>query len=329
MPRFAGETSGHSFAQLPAAMTSLVGVPIALMLAAASLATLTTPLGRAQAHHRGLVVIVVAILLPYLIVLLSIPRLEPRFLLPILPVWMLLLPLLWRYLPARWLWVLMAPVLTYNLVAGIAVGQRFLADPRTLALDWVAEQVPAQSRFESSAYSPRWNLLPEQRLRNRRMPFVSARYRLLSPLTTGNPSRQRALRRFTGNDSTAMFSLRRLARTPIDYVAINSIYDDRFTNPPGSALYPEMQRFFTDLRSPPAGYRIVFDAKSPEPSPWLYPGPLFYLDNRMTILAREHAPAGSRRVQRAPRSALFDQIGRKSWPARLVGSRSAYSRTGS
>lgn len=315
VPIFDGKTEGTSLSAFLAAFPQLLGWPVTLVTALGSAIALVCLVKRGcEERARLLALLVLVTLLPYAWVCISVPRLEPRFVLPILPLALLLTPFFWRQLIPRWRWALLLALLVYGAVNSWIVGARFLADPRMAAQEWVVANVPDGSVIESTQYAPRWSLLPGVSVRDRRLPRVSGRYRLFLPMVEDDPERAAALRRFVGSDNTRLFSTDRIRRRRPDFLALDSLYYSRFLQPPGSDLYPEMRVFFTGLLAPLPGYEVVLDRSSPPTPVWAYPQALWYLDNRIVILrairdddrlsgSRPSADRPGRSTPRARRSA--------------------------
>ncbi len=74
-----------------------------------------------------------------------------------------------------------------------------------------------------------------------------------------------------------------MTRKP-EYIAVNSLYYDRFIDGPSGGHYPVIKQFFEDLLDEKYPYKIVFDEETKKYFPWLYPREIDFLRNRMTIL---------------------------------------------
>ena len=78
-----------------------------------------------------------------------------------------------------------------------------------------------------------------------------------------------------------------------DFIALNSLYYDRFTEPGlKQDLYPTMKDYFQRLLGGQYPYKIVFDEESIHAPTWVYPYEIDFLYNRVTILAREDVVSG-------------------------------------
>jgi hypothetical protein len=217
------------------------------------------------------------------------PRLETRFVLPILPFVLLLAgPGLARVAAARprALAAVVAVVVGYDLVCAAWVGRRFLDDPRLAATAWLRAHLPPGSRVESDVYSPGDEIADVAAVTI--MPFVNGRERLFQRVfpgdafVNGGPEAQREAEQSIGWYDPAALE----ARGP-DVVIVSSLSYDRFLQPGlRRDLYPSMAAFFTTLLAGTGGYTVVFDRRSPPVPRWVYPRDIDFLDNRATILQR-------------------------------------------
>jgi len=217
--------------------------------------------------------------------------LETRFVLPIMPLWLIMSGPFWHTLKPYTiaLSVLLFGIVSYNLVCCFYVGKRFLEDPRILAEAWVQENISQNSSIESDIYSPGWNEIRSVRLRETTMPFVSGRERLFEHLFKGNPyivgsdtDRRRA------DEMVRWYSLEELKRRNPDFLAIDSLYYRRFIEQGiRRELYPSIAEFYQALLEQRYPYEVVFDRESTAVPAWIYPRDIDFLHNRITILARK------------------------------------------
>src|SRR5205085_6459142 len=108
-----------------------------------------------------------------------------RFVLPIVPFWVMLSAPFWsqwqRHATLRT--ALVGALVAYNVVCGAYVGRRFRADPRIAAEAWVRDHVPADATVEYDVYS---RADKSGRVRWTAMPFVNGRERLFQEMFPGN-----------------------------------------------------------------------------------------------------------------------------------------------
>lgn len=303
VPRYEGAVEGHGVLPYLAAHPQLLGWPVAI-LAALGLAAALGFLARrgSPTRQRVLAILALGLILPYAAATAWSPRVEARFVLPVLPVLLLLLPFLWRTPTPRRLWLLVLPVLAYNLVCAALVGNRLLADPRMAAQTWMQRHGRPGDLVLSTLHAPHWSLLPGVQVTDHRLPVVTGRQRLLQSELEREPGRAEQLRAFTGGDDTRAFRLAAVLRQGPRLIAVSSGYYDRFLHPPMDRLYPEMEAFFRQILAPPSGYRVAFDGTAQSAPAWAYPAEIPYLARRLTILERIPGPPGPDAGPAGPRS---------------------------
>ena len=289
-PVYEGQT-GHSFARFFTVLTEIYGLPALLLLAAAGLFAFFAALSRkGTAVERGTFWLGFSVLLIYYLKFGSFPRLETRFVVPVAPLLLIVSCPFWKRLKAYKapLAVVLAGLLAYNLLCSFYVGQRFLEDPRAAAEAWVAANVPPGSLIEGDIYAPDWNAGPQAGVESVMSPFVTGRERLFREIFKGNSFINGPDDNSAAIDETvAWYSPERLnARRP-DFVAVDSLYYDRFTAPGlRRDLYPSMDSYFRGLLGEKLPYDIVFDRETSPLPFWIYPREIDFLHNRITILRR-------------------------------------------
>jgi hypothetical protein len=221
------------------------------------------------------------------------PRLEVRFVMPIVPFWLMLSGAFWKSLRVRQTAIVAGLVLllSYNSVSSFYVGKRFTEDPRMQAQAWVQANVPANSSVESSAYTPNWNALDGVKVEDQRMPFVTGRRKLFEELFKDDPWLLSMIRKREGTEQEEQeklkwYSISALTERNPDYVVAGSIYYNRFSQPVFEQRYPSVKQFFSTLVEAASPYKVVFDQASEKPPFWVYPREIDWVDNRITILER-------------------------------------------
>jgi hypothetical protein len=288
-PVYDGQT-GHSFIRFFGTMTEVIGLPFFIVSAVAFVFALSTSVfAREDWKKRATFLLCLSVFVPYYIQFGMFPRLETRFVLPIMPFWLLMSGLFWGKLQPHKtiLGVLLVPLLAYNLFCSFYVGRRFLDDPRLQAETWVKENMPTGSSVEKDIYSPSWMYMPEVQAKVTVMPFVTGRERLFEVLfpdtafingTEGD--------RLRAEEKIAWFSEEKLMRRSPDYIVVDSLYYQRFIQPGiRHDLYPSMYDYFDALLSEKFSYHIVFDQESKKVPAWVYPKDIDFTHNRVTILA--------------------------------------------
>lgn len=250
-----------------------------------------------EAETKGILMLLVVFGL-YYYKFAEFPRLETRFVLPIVPFWLMLSAPFWqrvmsrRKVQRRMAIALLSGLLVHNAACSWKVGQRFIEDSRMVAIAWFQEHVPANSTVESSHFVPKWSEMPEIHVDDTQMPFIKGRTRLFQELFDNDPWVMKKTEEFEGNlayekYSEAWYSLEQLRQRSPDYVVISSLYYDRFLqNPKIAQHYPVPQQFFQALLAEPEPYQIVFE-KSPKRQPdWIYPRNILFVDNHLVVLQK-------------------------------------------
>jgi hypothetical protein len=290
-PVYEGQ-SGRSYAAFFVRMTEVVGVPttLATLVGAAAALALVARRRRIDAAAATFWT-TLAVVAVYYATFARFPRLETRFVLPIVPFVLLLAAPAWARLRAAsgtTFAIVLSALALYDAVCGAWVGRRFVDDPRFAAATWLASHVAAGSRVEVDEYSPGDTVGAATGFATTAMPFVTGRERLFrrvfagDPFVNGSAERQQEL-----EQPIAWYAPGALAARAPDYVVVSSLYYDRFLQPgPRRELYPSMVVFFEALLGERSGYRIAFDARSPSVPAWVYPRDIDFLDNRATVLQR-------------------------------------------
>jgi hypothetical protein len=118
-------------------------------------------------------------------------------------------------------------------------------------------------------------------------PHVSGRERIFAQIFPNNPFivGSEADRR-SEDQQVAFYSLHELLKRKPDFIALNSLYYERFMDTGLKRdLYPTMTNYFQKLLSEQYPYKIVFDKESKHAPKWVYPQEIDFLYNRVTILA--------------------------------------------
>jgi len=284
-----GRVEGHSYLSYFERFADLIGLPGLLFVLAAVLASFfvrrRAGTDRLADHTRWLAL---GVFLFYYLKFAGLPLLPPRFVMPSLPLFMILAAPALAAWPQRLTTWLLLPVVAYNLLCSLQVGQRLIDDPRMAAQEWVVANVTGGRSIESHIFVPHWSRLPGADLKETRLPYVSGRNRMFAPLLAPDSFARKNLDRYERDGDQLDWYTREalLTRCP-DFVAINRSYYGVFFRPPGETLYPEMRRYFDDLLQGRLPYRVVFEAGTPVVPGWAYPRDVFWLDNDVTILQRD------------------------------------------
>jgi hypothetical protein len=285
-PVYGGEATGSSYATFLLEIPEIVGWPVAVATLA-GLAFSAARWRRMSLIERATVAAALSVFLLYYLKFAAGPRMEVRFVLPVVPLLWIAAAGSWSAFARRYAHValgLAAVLLVYNLSASYWVGKRFAEDPRMAAQSWAATHIPSGSSMESSPYAPRWNLYPGIQVTDVRMVAVSGRKRLFARALSGSWA---ATQSRESDEGLAWYQSAALAQRDPDFVAVDSLYADRYLYAEEGELYPEMRAYFADLYAAKLGYHIVLDRSSRGSPRWLYPREMDFVDNRIVVLQRD------------------------------------------
>ena len=291
-PVYDGQT-GHSYWTFFWHIIEVIGLPSFLTcLIAVCFSFILTVAKRSKRIQGGTILLSLSVLLLYYYKFGSFPRLETRFVLPLVPFFLIASGSFWNQIKQHKtaISVLLTIIITYNVVCNYYVGKRFLEDPRTIVRSWVKEHIPENSSIESDIYTPWWSDIPGVKLKETITPNVNGRERLFARIFKNNLF-------IVGSEADRekeeqlikWYSLEELVKRNPDFIAINSLYYQRFIEPGEKhILYPSMNQYFQDLLHEKLPYKIVFDLESKRPPAWVYPQDIDFLHNRVTILVRKN-----------------------------------------
>jgi hypothetical protein len=292
-PVYLGDTRGNNYLGYWSCVIEVIGLPAFILLIPAVIggAWFTFRGGVDSVESHGLVMLL-SISLLYYAYFGSFPRLETRFVLPVVPYLMMLAgPACERLRSSVPVVVpVLGLLLLYNAGCSAVVGSRFVNDPRMTARSWLRSNLPARGIVEYSTYAPRPDLIEGAGFARMRMPMISGRIRIFSDILADNVWVRENINRFekSGEDWYSAASLRQ--RGP-EAVAVDSLYYCRFLEGPAGEAYYEIKEFFTNLLKERLGYGIIFDRTSQEAPFWAYPREIDSLHNRIVILERSRTNA--------------------------------------
>ena len=239
-------------------------------------------------NDRRALLLILSVLLLYYYKFGSFPRLPTRFVLPIVPLWMIVSGPFWNIIKSNRIFVsiILVTLISYNLVCDFYVGKRFVEDPRMAAQIWVKENISNGSSIETTRFSPRWNNLPGVKLKNIIMPDINTRSNFFKQHFKDNIwiVNHKSLQK---KENTKWYTIEELIKRNPDYIAINYRYYNRFFETSGETNYPDIQRYFSNLLTEKYPYKIVFDRRSKAIPSWVYPQEIDSIFNRMTIFSRK------------------------------------------
>ncbi|XHR29549.1 MAG: glycosyltransferase family 39 protein [Chthoniobacteraceae bacterium] len=301
-PNYDGQAEGvYGYRKFLGAIPEIVGWPGAVLLGLFALGSLAVVAGRRVPRQAvsGFVVVASFVLL-YFAKMGAFPRMETRFVLPVVPFAILLVgPLL--CLAGKWpRWAAVGlgiPVLAYNLVCSVTVGNRFSADPRMTALDWMQENVKPGFVIESSGRSPHWWKMPSLKARevdavspnwknadgaeviDYRMQRVTGRLEAFQRAFKGNRWVEEKVLRYEKATVGDIFTPEALRDRNPDVITV--IADDLKVSEAAPAQY------YRDLLAGKYSYKIALDLAAPKPPGWVYPREIDFLDSRTVLLVRQ------------------------------------------
>jgi hypothetical protein len=264
-------------------LPEILGWPGAVWVALAVTAAVATLLIAGRRLGLGLkgFLLAASVVVLYYIKIGSFSRIETRFVLPIVPLFLLMAGPFLEVCARKpaFVYVSLLPVLAYNCICSFYVGIRFGDDPRMAAQTWVRTHLANGVSIESTQCCSNWNRIPGLHLDERRTPNSNERGALFARVFSGNPWVLKSLDEREGQVNPADFTLAALqARNP-EYLAMDSLAYGPLTPGP-------VKSYFTDLLAGRYPYRTVFDLQNPPAPSWVYPRQIDFLENRITILQR-------------------------------------------
>lgn len=287
----------HSYLKFFALFPEIIGFPVFLIFGIAFLFSfyfLFTAKEVASENAKKGVLLLLSVFLLYYYKFGDFPRLEVRFVMPIVPFWLMISGALWQKLEKKQALLVagLTLLVVYNSIASFHVGSRFLEDPRMSVREWFKANVPEKSVVEGTSYTPAWNEISGVAVKDVRMPNVTGRRKLFADIFKDDPWMLSMLVLREGTEAQEQekmqwYTIDQLIQRNPDYVVAGSLYFSRFSQPVFKQLYPDMNQFFDSLLQQPAPYKIVFD-RSSAPSPaLLYPREIDWVDNRIIVLAKQ------------------------------------------
>ena len=292
-PVYTGITTGHGYWIFFLQFIELIGLPSFFVFSVAFLFSLYSIcfIKGNSVERKGLIVILSVFLL-YYYKFGSFPRLPARFVMPIVPLYLIMSGPFWNKIKSYHIVVsgILFIIFSYNLYASFLVGKRFMGDPRTEAQKWVQRNIPNGSSIENSLFAPNWNYIEGIDLELVGMPYINGRNKLFADILAANPLVKQISETNIRNEAKAeqWYSSEQLLKRQPDYIAIDSLYYSRFIDDESliANYYPTMGRFFIDLLNEKYPYKIVFDKETKVTPIWIYPREIDFLANRMTILKK-------------------------------------------
>ena len=290
-PIYGGTSTGNSYWKFFLYFQELIGLPSLIIFSISVLFSLyLTLIVKEKDTYIKPILLLLSVCLLYYWKFGSFPRLEVRFVLPIVPFWLIMSGPFWNKVKPNQVLVLSILIILigYNTICSFYVGQRFLEDPRMSAQIWVQKNIPELSSIESSPYTPNWNALPKVKLKNERFPGISGRQKFFKEAFKNKPYILKLIEVSENKvENIKWFYTENLLKRNPKYIAINSLYYERFLQNKNKArLYPEINQYFKNLLEEKY-YQIVFEQESNKFPSWIYPQNIDFLNNKMIIFARK------------------------------------------
>ena len=281
-PVYYGSTHKLGYLDFLASFPELIGLPASIALAglvAGTLLLLTR--GSLARSERALAACAGIVFLAYYLNIGSFPRMEARFVLPVIPfALMLAAPALQRIrmtdkMPSR----IFSAILIYNLICCIILGVRFLSDPRMDAQLFAMKNFPHNATVENT-YAPEWNLLPGVSVKETKLTCDIGHDQRFTKIFGNNQIIQKGLKDCAAHDPADVFTADSLKLRNPDFIAFSWI---TYVN----ASDPKTFRYYKDLEDGKLGYVKVYDKHLIKAPIWAYPRESDALMPRMVILQRE------------------------------------------
>jgi hypothetical protein len=290
-PVYDGQT-GHSYGSFFWHVLEIIGLPSFIFcLTAMAFSVVLIVTRKIQDIQTRTILISLPVLLLYYYEFASFPRLETRFVLPLVPFFLILSAALWNQLKQNKIIVtaFLFIIIGYNVLCDFYVGSRFLDDPRTHVVSWAKKNIPEKASIETDQYTPSLDSSTEKNLKETTSPNVSGRERIFARIFNNDPFIVGSEEdRKNEEQKIAWYSLQELMKRKPDFIGFNSLYYNRFTEPGlKQDLYPTMNDYFQQLLAEKYPYKIVFDEESKHAPRWVYPREIDFLYNRVTIFARK------------------------------------------
>ena len=134
-PRYQGEISGHAYVREFEADSRIIGLPGALLIAAAITMSILLLIRRGDFRSPAAICFALAasLFLLYYAKIGAFPHMQTRYVLPVVPFLILMTgPFLQVFVRGRpkWIYPILVPLLLYNSICCFFVGKRFSEDPR-------------------------------------------------------------------------------------------------------------------------------------------------------------------------------------------------------
>lgn len=279
-PVYSGNISQAGYGRFLNAIPNIVGWPTSfLFLACITLGLLLIFLKRLKKEEVLLFAGAAAVFFFYFITIGRFPRMEMRFVMPVVPFLLVMTAPALARINKRLLILLLIPLVFYNLVCCSIVGWRFLSDPRMKADTW-AEQHFKPGDLIESVYSPYWDdLIPGLKVIH--TPLFMGHSERFKKIFGNNEIIAKGLVKFGNDPSVEIFTLEALKKRHPDYITFSAF----------AIFYSESvaKQYYQDHLAEKLGYHIVWQEQYWLPPQWAYPQRIDFLVPAMYILKKDEA----------------------------------------
>jgi len=278
-PVYYGDISHAGYGLFLKEIPNIVGWPVSLLLAGCiTISALLLLTKRLKKDEALLLAGALAVFTFYFLTIGRFPRMETRFVLPIVPfVFVAAAPALSR-INSRILVSIVALHVLYNLICCAFVGRRFWDPPRMGACYWAEKNFKAGDLIES-VHSPSWDLLvPGVKVFH--TPKYTGRTARFKKIFAENKVVAQGVGKFDNDPSLEIFTHEALKKRNPDYITFCN-FAVSFSG------HPQVQQYYKDHIAQKLGYHIVFKDVWWLPPWWAYPRNLDFMTPWMYILKRD------------------------------------------
>jgi len=283
-PVYYGSTKKLGYLDFFGSFRELIGIPASIIVALGFVATLILlRKGALRTCEKVLIAAAGAVFLFYFLTIGGFPRMEDRFVLPVIPFALLLAAPALQRLPIsrKLVYLPLLGVLAYNIFCSVELGRRFLADPRMDAQIFAMRNFPKGATVENT-YAPDWNLLPGVSVKiNSLKCDPGQKTRFTKIFGKNNKVISQGVDECGSHDAVELFSPEGLKQRNPDFVAFSSVTY-------GIAYDEPTKQYYRDLEAGRLGYRTVFHGHYRKAPDWIYPRQSDALMPEMVILQREN-----------------------------------------
>lgn len=273
-PVYNGATSGNGYRQFFISFYEIFGVPGSFLIGFALTAGIGFVLIRLRKSKSWqLWLLAAAVFSLYTYKIGAFPRIETRFVLPAAPFLLMMAAAGFTVLlKARVLSIaLFSAILCYNLVCCWWTGRLFANDPRNYIPEFAKQKLQNGGIVEWSKSNPKLEALPVK-LQIYQIHTGLERAAMFDKMFVDNTEIHAMVKKKEVQVTPEWFSKESRKSRNTDYIIWSTIDLDGIVRNHYEALFDES-----------SGYRVIYDAKSPELPNWVYPTRTEFTRNRTTI----------------------------------------------